>query len=313
MNTRLTVSDVRSILYRIVNPADANDPLFLIYLNQACERLINSGKWAGTLVTVLFDSSDGYITLPREYLAILGAQVDDAPVVTYTQFHEYIETGGGQIDETQGFDGVLTDMGDGYCVQTDISADCTLRIKINSASDVGQVVRLFGKDENGEMIYDSDGIEGVELTLASPSATTTQQFSVITGIQADALVGRWTLWEVISGAETQIGSYQPGETRPMYRRYKTGVTTTAVRALCRRRFVPLTEESNWVIPGNIGALRQAIDAIHKEEVDADSDADAMWARAYRLLNEELKALGGGNRAQIAMDYWGTGNGLPYGN
>lgn len=313
MNTRLTVSDVRSILYRIVNPADANDPLFLIYLNQACERLINSGKWAGTLVTVLFDSSDGYITLPREFLAILGAQVDDSPVLTYTQFHEYIVTGYGQIDETQGFDGVLTDMGDGYCVQTDISADCTLRVKINSSQDVGSIVRLFGKDEDGETIYDDDGIEGIELTLASPSATTTQQFSVITGIQADALVGRWTLWEVISGAETQIGSYQPGETRPMYRRYKTGVSTNAIRALCRRRFVPLTEESDWVIPGNLGALRQAIDAIHKEEVDADSDADAMWARAYRLLNEEAKAVSGGNQPQIVLDPFGTGCGLPSGN
>ena len=259
MNSRLTVADARKLTYRIINPDDPNDPAYLPALNEVCERFFNSGKWNGTIVSVLFDSSAGFITLPPEFLCVLGGQYYNVPVPTYTQFAEYIESGTGQIDETLGRASALFDMGDGWCTQTDITGDCTLRVKITSSDDAGETVRLFGKDEDGNEIY-SNGSQGVELTLASPSADTTQQFSVITGMQADPLVGAWSLWQVIGGVETQIGSYRPGETRPRYRRYKTGVTEQAIRVICQRRFVPMTEETDWVIPGNLGAIRLGLEA-----------------------------------------------------
>lgn len=313
MNTSLTVKSARKLLGYLVDPDDDNSPRFLPFLNRACEALLYSGKWVGSIIQVVFDSSSGFITLSRDHLAVLGGQYQNVPVPTFTQFAEYVEGGHGQLDETLGV--LLTslyDMGDGFCTQADITDTGTLRVKITDPNDAGQTVRLFGLDEDGVEIYE-DGKRGVELTLADPSADTTQQFSKITGIQADSLAGAWSLWVVVSAVETQIGTYQPNETMPRYRRYKTGTTTEAIRVICQRRFIPMSEDSDPVFPGNINALTYAFKAMMNEDTDEDDRVELNWGRAYKKLNEEAKASRGGAQPQIQIDNWGDKQPLPWGN
>lgn len=317
MNTRLTVKDVRAATAYLVDPSNSNSPLFLPYLNEVLERFCYSGKWVGSIVQVTFDSSSGYITLPRGYLAVLGAQFQEVPVPTFTQFAQYIEGGYGQLDATAGQLGALYDEGDGFCTQADITTAGTLRIKINDANDAGLTVRIFGEDADGEEIFE-DGVRGVLVTLVSPSVDTTQVFSKVTGIEADSLADRWTLWVVVSAVESQLGSYQPGETKPVYRRYKTGTVESstdpqAIRVICQRRFIPVSEESDWVIPGLIGAIKLGIRAQMKEDADEDESADRLWQRAMMLLNAQAKSLRGGAQPQIPINNWGDGSALPYGN
>ena len=312
MNIRTTVADARKALYRIVNPSDRNDPQFLEALNEVCERFTYSGKWDGSIVQVDFASSLGFITLPQEYLSVVGCQFYNAPVATFTQFAEYCETGYGQIDETQGRTQALYDAGDGFCTQADLTVDSTLRIKTGTADDDGLVVRLFGEDADGKEIF-SDGSRGVDLTLTFPSADTTQVFSKVTGIQSQPLSANWSLWGVASAVETQIGAYKPNEERPNYRRYKTGVTTEAIRVICHRRHILMTEETDWVIPGYTSVLRQGLEAVMQERQAADSNADNLWERGYMLLNQLAKSVRGSAQPTIAYDPWGDGRGLPSGN
>jgi len=311
VDTRLTVADVRAILYPIIDPGDANSAAFLQYLNQASERLLYSGKWKGSIVPVVFATSAGFITLPRAYLSVLAHQYADSPGLVFSQFHEYVECGPGEFDITGNANGIIIDMGDGFCTQTDITEGDSgvLRITITNAADAGKTIRFFGLDENGDEVY-SNGAPGVAFTTVFPSADTSQIFSKVTDIQAATMANAWTLSWMDGVTATQIGEYEPGETRPRYRRYKTGVATQTLRCLCSRRFIPLVNETDWVMPGNIGALKAALQALKQEDANDMERTQEAWQRAYFVLNQETKIFRGGNRISIPINTFGYREAVP---
>lgn len=298
MDTRTTLADARAALYDLINVDDPNDPKFLRILNEVRERLITSGKWKGSIVSTVFNSSTGFITLPYDYLSVLGLTYDRCPAPVFTQFHEYVEQGPGEFDETYKWPGQLMDMGDGFATQVNIETAGVIRV-YSSAADDGDVVRLFGK-YNGDVIYDPSGNEGVNVTLAAPYVATTAQFSEVTGAQKSATSNRVYLKVWDGATETQIAEYQPNETRPMYRRYKTGEAEQAIRVICQRRYIPVVAETDWVIPGNISALRAGIRAWLFEDGSDMASADASTVRAYNFLNDEAKSSRGGARATVDM-------------
>jgi hypothetical protein len=171
MNTRLTLADVRSILAPMVNSSNLNDPLFLQTINEVQERYINSGKWKGSIVTLRYESSTGFITMPYNYAAALALTYDRYPFPIFTEFHQYVEEGPGKVNDTLHWPGILIDLGDGFCTQADIPAAGVVRI-YSSASDNGDVVRVYG-NLNGVTVYDSNGNEGEAVTLAAPFVATT--------------------------------------------------------------------------------------------------------------------------------------------
>lgn len=291
MNTRLTVADVSPILEQY------SGPNFLGRLNRVLDRYTSSGLWKGVCSESLHSmgtDEQGFITLARHEEAIIGVDLCCRPMMVMNQWTQYNPVSIGFVPEDKKGCGPLYDMGDGFVTFADISADCTLRVKIEDAADAAKVIRFNGKDEDGREIYDTSGIKGISLTTANPSADTTQVFSHITGIQAPFMQGYWTLWQVVSGVETQIGTYAPGEQRPCYRRYKTGILNenVPIRLFCRMRFIPLVAPSDWVIPGNIGALQFGMQAITHEDAGRIEDSKASWAEGERLLNEDLSAMRG---------------------
>ena len=299
MDTRTTLADARAALYDLINVDDPNDPKFLRIFNEVRERLINSGKWKGCVVSTVFDSSAGFITLPYDYLAVLGTTYDRYPAPVFTQFHEYVEQGPGEFDETLKFPGQLIDMGDGFATQANIETAGVIRV-YSSAADNADVVRLFGEDENGDTIYDSSGNEGVNVTLAAPYVATTAQFSKVTAAQKPLTSNRVYLKVWDGATETQIAEYQPNETRPMYRRYKTGEAEEAIRVICQLRYMPVSAETDWVKPGNISALRAGIRSWLFEDQSDMASADESMVRAYNFLNDEAKATRGGARVTVDM-------------
>lgn len=306
MNTRLTLADVRAALSALIDSDNPNNPLFLSVLNEVRERMINSGKWKGNVLTTTFESSSGFITLPYDYASVLALTYDKCPCPVFTQFHQYTEQGPGELDIALKWTGILVDLGDGFVTQADIPAAGVVRV-YSSAADDGDVVRIFGLDENGDVIYDSSGNEGENITLAAPFAVTTAQFTEVTGFQKPLTTNRVRLKSWDGTTETQIAEYQPNETRPSYQRYKTGVAEKAIRVICQRRFVPIYAETDWVIPGNLSALRAGVNSwLFENGSDMDS-ADQSMARAYNFLNDEAKAFRGGARATINTQnggWWG---------
>jgi hypothetical protein len=309
MDTRLTVADCRNALYTEVDATDVNSSLFLPALNEVVERFINSGKWKGQtpFVTIPVNGLN-YFSLPRWYVSVLVMSYLRCPVPVFTPFYQFSESGPGVLPDADAWSGVLLDLGDGFVTQYNITTAGTLRLAVSSASDAGKVIRLFGLDQNGADVYSADGSLGLNVTLANPTVTTTQQFSLVNGVQAPStIVAPWTLSVINSGTPTLLSTYYPGETTPRYRRYQTGELEEAVQLICNRRYIPLRNETDWVIPGSLSALRYGLKMRAFENAGQIAEASAAFDRALDFLNQEAKASRGGGRITLNIDstlMWG---------
>ena len=313
MNTRLTVAKVREAMWELVTPEDINSPKFLLVLNEVCERYINNGKWKGNLMEITFNGAEGFVTLPFNFASALAGTFLRCPFPIFTQYITYVLNGPGNIEEAFRWGGTLIDMGDGFVTEVDIPTGSAgvLRIYSNMADD-DELVRVYGLDENGAIIYDADGNEGEEVELTAPSVVTTHQFSKVTGFTKPHTKHSVRLVLVPpSTVELTLATYQPIETVPCYHRYLTGQVqveereANGIRLLCNRRFIPMQAETDFVIPGNMAALRNGIQAWLAENATDYPSADAAWNRGINFLNDEAKTYRGGGRPTINVENWST--------
>jgi hypothetical protein len=322
-NTRLTVAQARVALQTYV----ASSAVFVQQLNLVCERLINSGKWVGNVIRVTFDSSTGYITLPPYYLSVIGSTFNKWPTPIFGEFHCFFEGGPGNPRETSSWLGQLQDLGDGFCTQLNIQeADADARPPIvaepgaillySGGSDNGKVVRLYGTEaETGKPVVDPDGNQGENIALAAPFVQSTKHYSSLDKVvkpHTNAPVEAWVL--PMSGtANYQIASWLSFETVPRYRRYQTGQTENAIQVLCQRRFVGVSAETDWVIPGNLAALKFGLKALRHEDSGYEDKAAKNWAEAMKWLDDEAAATRGGAQPSIPAGMWGWGQVIPQTN
>lgn len=312
------------MLYKYVNPRDSSDPLFLQRLNEARERFFHSGTWKGVVQPYYFEASaNATITGPWFLESMLASTIRGIPTPAYTEFHRFVPGGPGFGLPEWSNGCQFYDLGDRFPTTVEIpeGSSGVLRTTIASADDAGKQNRYYGLDASGNEIYDADGVPGESVTLAYPTTNTTNSFSKVTGVVKEQSSGRQTLACVISGTPTTLSIYQPVETIPLYRKYQIGEVNESatygnmtIATLWRLRFIPLTSENDFVIPGNIGALKMALLALNAESAPAANmleTADAYWAKAYRLLDEQHKAANGGAIRRINMQQaWGV---LPVGN
>jgi len=318
MNSRLTVSDVQLAIGSLFNADD-----FLPYLNQAMESLINGGRWKGNLLYVSFDSSTGYITLPYEYSSIMGIDISKVPATVFSQFHRFIESGPGRVDDTDPTTGYLMDMGDGHPSLVDIPTDgSTLRITISNAVDAGKVVRCFGT-VGGAPIFDANGL-GFDITTANPTVNSAVTIDSLTGIEmpitatgAPSFSYSIALYSVAPDTTaTLLSTYYPPDIRPNYRRYQTGVVTApsdgtpAINCLCQRRFIPVYKLTDKVYPDSMRAIKAAMQAVQCEDAANYDQAATFWNVAYDTLNRIVHSSRGAAKPEFNFLPLGTTNPFP---
>ena len=289
-------------------PGNPNSELFLPTLNQWSQRIIDSGQWKNMFVTVDYYSTTGYITLPRRCESIVGVTRVNAPTVPFARMQEYMTSGPGFFDDTTVDMRIIIDQSD-VCTQEVQTTIGYPRLTISDATDAGQVVRVYGNDSDGNPVFDSDGVEGIALTLSNPTVTASTEMFV-TQVVKPITVGNVTLSVVVSGTPTVLSVYEPSETNPIYRRYKVGTLTArdddkpVLRCICKRRFVRLVQETDLVWPDNIGALKFAMKAVQLENTGAAElqESELFWQKCYQVLNQGLKQNRGAIRPKMAMDW-----------
>lgn len=308
MATGLTVADARAALYQQIDPADPATPQFIPYLNQVCERIINSGQWKNMYIALDYLSTDGYITLPRRCEAIVGVTRVNRAAGVYARMTEFMTSGPGFLDD---LDRDLRDIIDQGDVPTQIiQQDAGFpQFVISDVTDVGKTGRVYGLLPNGESVFDVNGVEGIGFTLANPSVTlATSMF--VTQVVKQATEGNVTFNVVVNGSPVNLSEYEPSETNPLYRCYKVGTIEArqsgkpVLRCLCKRRFVKLVAETDLVWPDNIGALKFGLMAVKLEDQGAYEDASARqrWQDCYDVLNQGLKQNRGAIRPTMAFWY-----------
>jgi len=322
MPSNLTVEQARQFpsLWTVADPSDPNSSLFLPLINSASEAIITAGQWKGTLGEVNFNSSTGYVTLPRRWESIVADRMccgGVAPVLG--RYSEFSSSGPCffALPENQRWNlQCLVDQGE-YPTQVHQPTALPIRLTISNALDAGQTVRLYGVGTNGETIFDSEGFEGVNYTTVYPSVDTTESM-IVTNIVKPMFDGFMSISTVDGTTVTQLSNYEPTETNPLYRRYKVGVIdahtngTPVIRTLCKRRYIPLVNEDDLVFPSNVRALGFAMSACKLEQQGSYEVGQSLpfWDQCYKTLNDSLKQARGNIRTPAAFTWPGSAGSLP---
>lgn len=290
MSSRLTLAEVRTQLYKFVTPTDPDDPDFLASLNRVCANLFDRGVWAGLTPIVDITVEDGHIVLPRFCLSVLGAQFDGIPVPTEGRYYEYSSEGPGQVEAESGLSNII-DVGE-TPLERELLADSVVTVQSTGGS---RSVRLFGFDADG-LEVNTNGVNGVVVAGTTGGTDSTTVFSSITAVQL--LSG--TVPVMLKVGTRILASYRAtGDDVPLYRRYKVSAPNVeAVRALCKRKFLPVSAVTDFVYPSNLTALKLGLLAEIWENQNDFKNSETYWGLAEAALNRQVRSQRGGAKIRV---------------
>ena len=311
---RQNLSDARSAnagIYTILGVCSTSSAV-VNYVNQATQRLLYAMKSVGTYgrfrITTNGNESNSIITWPRHIEAIESVAVNQFPSVIRNGWFEFVENGPGVMDSTSGIGNQLVDAADAYTTSDIITTGNPKKIKCIPvlAEATGIYITIYGEDANGNLVITNQAgsiLRGERISI-NGSGQTTNTFSKITGITKGATNGVVKLYEVdtVTLVERLIATYEPDETRPVYRRsIIPGLQNNGACVACggvdgdppqvdvvgKLRYIPVVNDTDWLLIGNLPALKLEIMAIRKEENDLLNEAMGYHAKAIALLQEEL--------------------------
>lgn len=254
-------------------------------INEVTERILGDSKYKNTIRRITVPIVDGYVTCPREIGTLLGIKVitDQNCCCTsqiYSKFHEFAHsisccsTGTYPISET---------------AQTFLVPEAPFTLRIKSTVASGTVDFIGGYDEDGNEYFGADTV-----SIPNGSANGTRTYSSLPptgGIQKSSTTVPVELYSVDGdGVETLIAVYAPYETIPAYKKYKVpdwnGYFTSAL-IFGKLAYFPAVEDTDIVIPSNLGALKLGLKALQSEDTEEDEHAEQDWARCFNILDKEV--------------------------
>jgi hypothetical protein len=167
---RRTYGSVKQQLARVTqNGMCATDPQLLARTNEAQERLLNKGLYAGTYGRYSVCVYGGCITLPREFESILGYNFGGSPAQVYNQWYEFMANGPGMLQA--GDWRQLVDRGYVPCFRS-LAAQSFIRVYTDLIEDSTSTILFRGSDSYNNRIQTQENgayIDGERLNLSAGS------------------------------------------------------------------------------------------------------------------------------------------------
>jgi len=164
---RRTYGSVKQQLARVTqNGMCADNPQLLARVNEAQERLLNKGLYAGTYGRYSVCVYGGCITLPREFESILGYNFGGSPAQVYNQWYEFMANGPGMLQA--GDWRQLVDRGYVPCFRS-LAAQSFIRIYTDLQEDSTSTILFRGSDTYNDRIQTLENgsyIDGEQLNLS---------------------------------------------------------------------------------------------------------------------------------------------------
>lgn len=295
------------------------------YLNEAQERLLNRpGKPVGSYVRYAICVNDSCLTWPRQIRSIEAFAVCDTPGQVHSSWYEFLTNGPGMLhdDDMPGTKLVDREMA---CTFDDITAgevDRNVRVTTDVAETAGTYIWLYGNDENGNWIRSQIGgvwYDGERIDLSTAPVNSTHFFTSLVRVNKAATNGIVRLYEwnsTTAAVVKALAYYEPSETLPIYRRsfipgladMQTCENSTddcdnrTVTVLARLQHIPVSADNDFLVIGNLPALKLMVMAIKAEEDGDIEKAQVLEAKAQRELDGELAAyLGDGQMPDIRVE------------
>lgn len=339
LNNGVAVDDARLIEYtnravrELMNEGDWPGVVDTWYLRyDSATGLLSLPGHMDRLLNVSIDDTPKEIRSPWfEFVQYGPGSVRDEETDTY----------GNTLGKRQNWTGWLVDRGMA-CTQyelpiraedaaTQSSAPWHLRVYATVDEDidsVSPVLHIDGLDENGHAVRttpDSGATwisgENLDIDFSAPGGFTesTSAYSWIGAVVKPVTnkAVRLTAWN--GTTEIELSRYEWDETTPSYRRYyvpelakpsaELGLKDRVVRARCRRRFVPVSSDSDVLIIGNELALVEMMIAQWKRQNGNIDEYASHKMVAVDLMRKEAVAHNGRTRTP-AISFskgWGLGS------
>lgn len=291
-----------------------SDSRFTYYINEAQQRLITRGEWWGLSARYQICTDQNCLTWPRQFASIEAMWTCAGPVVLRNQWFEFLEYGPGVQGGHCGCDLTSYDRGRAVTFADIVPTGKKLRVYCDSIADVGKVLLVQGYDDNGNWIIESPTYNGFRIVLSMPYTDSTYFVSSITGVQKDETNANVRVyeWNVAANTQRAIAIYEPDETRPEYRRSlvhglaagSTGDSDcqkSVVVVQAKLAFIPAKRDTDYLLIGNIPALKDMCQSIKKAENNLGEEALFWEQKAINELQRELNHYtGDGERIAVNM-------------
>jgi len=304
--TLANAKDPTSGIARVLNLSPTDDR-FIGYLNEAQQRLVQTGElFYGLFARYALCVSDGAITWPRHVAAIEAIAVSDCPITIRNEWFEFLQSASGlQDDCSSGSTGCcggcggtqLYDRGNACTFADIIGENKKIKVYADVAEDADAQILLQGMDENGNWIRTQVGGEWIDGEFVSISTTpqfSTKTFSCLVAVQKPETNGNVRLYEYNTVLTTQraLAVYEPSETNPSYRRSFIGnlgnnCENVQVTIMAKLEFIPAKVDKDWLLIGNLPAIKDMCQSIRKSENNEFDQAVQWEARAVQALRREL--------------------------
>lgn len=325
----LTYGQAKAEIARVsgVSGMSVNDPRVIDRANIAVYELMSEGDFPNVVDQWHIRSLDGHIVLPTFLDRLMQINVGGVPTTIASPWYQFVAYGPGTREDSPACDfgrfwcdeSMITDLGEHptQVLLPESGGPWNLRVITNvdetivvDGTSEPPVCTIQGLDGSGNIIrtqVDGAWINGeqVALDFTQPYVETVNQFSAITAFTKPATNGpiELDLWDGTS--QSLLSNYVFSDTNPSYHHYfsrwlqNLNVASDSpwrvVRARCRKRYVPVVEDTDELIISNLPALKEMVIAVWKREADNLESYAAHKQTAVDLMKKEANAYRGKSR------------------
>lgn len=341
MNLR-TFGQVKGQIARVCGASGmpVTDPRVMQMVNLATEELLTEADFPWTVDRVVFKVYDGRIVLPADYDRIYGLNVDGIPQQINSPWFEVSVGAMGAGEDWYAWNsggwGSIGYANSGFTLDRDMvfqfrdiprNQEYYLTVQTQYPEDAGAEILIKGYDfERNPVNALSDGTaEGGEiLPLSLTPQRTSSTFSQISGYVKPATKGEvWINAVGINGDIYHVATLSPKDESPFWRSYKVvgasfggcgctdscGCQINCVMARCRRRYMPVSSDNDFVMCGNIPALKKMVQAVWYGDAGDHDKYIAYKSVAVDILKKEATAYRGKSRVPALTFRRGFGMGV----
>jgi hypothetical protein len=300
----LTLAQARPTIARVIGRSE-NHSSVADYINEAVQRLMVRGNWVGTVVRYRVCVNEAKLTWPRHIHTILKCNICRSPVPVANGWYEFAAGGPGTLHDDDSIGLVLQDMGTASTFDDIGGTNRTLRV-LGTEEEDGAEICIQGYDNSNQWIrtlHNGSLVDGEYFTITTTGTVSAHVWSNVTRVIKPVTEGNVLLYERETSTlvEKPLGIYEPDETLPSYRRSRIPALDTvgdcgtghceddhtAVNVKAKLRFIPVTQDTDWILIGNLPALKDMVMSILKAEKDLPEEAEIYETRAIRELSKEL--------------------------
>lgn len=315
----LTYGEAKPEIARVcgVSGMAVTDPRVLVRTNQAILELVNEGEWPGVVDQWHIVASDGNVVLPTFLDRLEQINIKGCPQTIASPWYQFVSYGPGtpadnlsaefgqwwtdfRMIEDRGehpTKTLLPETGGPWRLRVYTSVDETV---ITDGTGVTPACTIQGIDQNGQivrtMVSQSSWFNGEQLSLDwnVPYVDSIQEYTSISAFTKPTTNGPIFLTATDGSTEIELSNYVFSDTTPSYHHYysrwlqnlTSNGTSKIIRARARKRFVPISEDTDVLLISNLPALKEMVIAQWKREADNLQSYMAHKQTAIELMKRE---------------------------